>query len=391
MRLSIPTRLALFYLLYYAIVGTFLPYWNLYLAQQGFATFEIGLLSSIAILTRFYAPFIWGWLADYSGKRMLWVRIATCVETVIWCSVFFIVPKFATIAVIMLIFSFFQNAILAQFEAVTLFWLGEQREQRYGAIRRWGSVGFIMGVFGVGWLLQSMEIDDLPFILLAIAAVTFFWSFTIAEPTLALSASKPIQSIVPILKRPAVWGFFVIEFIMLFAHATFYSFYSNYLQLYHYSSVHIGSLWAIGVIAEILMFGAANYFFARWSWRQLVTMCVVVNTLRWLIVGLFPQYFALQILAQTAHAFSFGLFHLVAMRLIFYYFSPAQQGRAQAMYSTMWGLGVAAGSLLAGQFWTSIGANHIFMWAGVSSLLGLLFIGLIQTPEPMSLPQNTQN
>ena len=48
-----------------------MPFWSLYLEDQGFSYQEIGILSSIAIVTRFFAPFIWGWIADKSGKRML--------------------------------------------------------------------------------------------------------------------------------------------------------------------------------------------------------------------------------------------------------------------------------------------------------------------------------
>ena len=51
--LNIQTRLGGFYFFYYSIVGTFMPYWNLYLQDQGFNYEEIGILSSIAIITRF--------------------------------------------------------------------------------------------------------------------------------------------------------------------------------------------------------------------------------------------------------------------------------------------------------------------------------------------------
>ena len=122
--LNIQTRLGGFYLFYYSIVGTFMPYWNLYLQDQGFNYQEIGILSSIAIITRFFAPLIWGWIADKSGKRMLLVRIATWMEACIWFAIFVIPNSFQSVALLMLIFSFFQNAILAQFEGVTLFWLG---------------------------------------------------------------------------------------------------------------------------------------------------------------------------------------------------------------------------------------------------------------------------
>ena len=139
-----------------------MPFWSLYLEDQGFNYQEIGLLSSIAIVTRFFAPFIWGWIADKSGKRMLLVRIATWMEACIWFMIFLIPNTFQSVALLMLIFSFFQNAILAQFEGVTLFWLGEKRTQLYGKVRKWGSIGFIVGVFGIGALLEIVPISMLP-------------------------------------------------------------------------------------------------------------------------------------------------------------------------------------------------------------------------------------
>ena len=46
--LAIQHRLSGFYFFYYAIVGAFLPFWSLYLEDQGFNYQEIGILSSIA-------------------------------------------------------------------------------------------------------------------------------------------------------------------------------------------------------------------------------------------------------------------------------------------------------------------------------------------------------
>ena len=375
----IQNRLAGFYFFYYAIVGTFMPYWNLYLEDQGFNYSEIGFLASIAIVTRFFAPFIWGWIADKSGKRMLLVRIATWVEASIWLLIFIIPNHFQSIALLMLVFSFFQNAILAQFEGVTAFWLAEKRAQLYGRVRKWGSIGFIVAVFGVGALLDLIDVQQLPIILLCIALLAFLWSFQISDPTHAPQAQKKLESILPILKQPTVCAFFAIELILLFSHAPFYSFYSNYLSQYGLSTTRIGLLWSIGVLAEIVMFAYAQFFFKRWGWRTLVSICLILTAIRWLLVAVFAESFTIQIVAQCIHAFSFGLFHLVAMRVIFEYFSAAQQGRAQALYSTVWGIGVALGSILAGQYWSLLGGEYIFMLAGLSTLLGLLFVR--QLPE----------
>ncbi|WP_336029729.1 MFS transporter [Acinetobacter pittii] len=372
--LTIQTRLGGFYFFYYSIVGTFMPYWNLYLQDQGFNYQEIGVLSSIAIVTRFFAPLVWGWIADKSGKRMLLVRIATWMESCIWLAIFIVPNTFQSVALLMLIFSFFQNAILAQFEGVTLFWLGNQKAKLYGKIRKWGSVGFIVGVFTIGAILEIVHISMLPILLLIIASLAFIWSFTIREPDSAPTSQKYLEPLLPVLKRPTVAAFFAIEFILLFSHAPFYSFYSNFLKSLNFSTTEIGFLWAMGVFAEIFMFSIASKIFQRFSWRSLVIVCLLVTSIRWMLVAVFSYYFIGQLFAQCLHAFSFGLFHLIAMRVIFQNFSAGQQGRGQALYSTMWGLGVAFGSVLAGHFWKILSGELIFMCASVVVLLGLCFV-----------------
>ncbi|MCU4502413.1 MFS transporter [Acinetobacter sp. WU_MDCI_Abxe161] len=372
--LSIQTRLGGFYFFYYSIVGTFMPYWNLYLQDQGFNYQEIGVLSSIAIVTRFFAPLVWGWIADKSGKRMLLVRLATWMESCIWLAIFIVPNTFQSIALLMLIFSFFQNAILAQFEGVTLFWLGDQKAKLYGKIRKWGSVGFIVGVFTIGAILEIVPISMLPILLLIIASLAFVWSFTIREPDSAPTSQKHLEPLLPVLKRPTVAAFFAIEFILLFSHAPFYSFYSNFLKSLSFSTTQIGFLWAMGVFAEIFMFSIAAKVFQHFSWRILVIVCLILTSIRWMMVAIFSHYFVGQIFAQCLHAFSFGLFHLIAMRVIFQNFSAGQQGRGQALYSTMWGLGVAFGSVLAGHFWKILSGEVIFMYASAVVLLGLGFV-----------------
>lgn len=372
--LTIQTRLGGFYFFYYSIVGTFMPYWNLYLQDQGFNYQEIGVLSSIAIVTRFFAPLVWGWIADKSGKRMLLVRIATWMESCIWLAIFIVPNTFQSVALLMLIFSFFQNAILAQFEGVTLFWLDDHKAKLYGKIRKWGSVGFIVGVFTIGAILEIVHISMLPILLLIIASLAFIWSFTIREPDSAPTSQKHLEPLLPVLKRPTVAAFFAIEFILLFSHAPFYSFYSNFLKSLNFSTTEIGFLWAMGVFAEIFMFSIASKIFQRFSWRSLVIVCLLVTSIRWMLVAVFSHYFIGQLFAQCLHAFSFGLFHLIAMRVIFQNFSAGQQGRGQALYSTMWGLGVAFGSVLAGHFWKILSGELIFMCASVVVLLGLCFV-----------------
>ncbi|HQZ58957.1 MAG TPA: MFS transporter, partial [Acinetobacter sp.] len=335
----------------------------------------IGQLLAIGMLTRIVAPNFWGYLADTTGKRIELVRFGAVMISVFWLGIFFVGHSFYLMAVVLFAYSFFQNAILAQFEGVTLFWLREKRLELYGKVRKWGSIGFIVGVFAIGALLEIIQISMLPLLLLSVSFLAFLWSFSIHEPKHAPSSQKKLDCLLPVLKRPAVAAFFIIEFILLFSQAPFYSFYSNFLKEIGFSTTQIGMLWATGVLAEIVMFAVAQkLFFTRFSWRTLVILCVVLTSLRWYLVGILNTNFIGQLFAQCLHAFSFGLFHLIAMKVIFQNFSAEQQGRGQALYSTMWGLGVALGSLLAGYYWQILSGAMIFLYASAVVLFGLFFV-----------------
>ena len=76
--------------------------------------------------------------------------------------------------VVMAWFAVFFNAVMPQFEAMTLSALGDRNDE-YGRIRVWGSVGFLLVAGTYGWLLdrfgEAMFVWlTLPWLLLTVAA-----------------------------------------------------------------------------------------------------------------------------------------------------------------------------------------------------------------------------
>ena len=379
-------RLAGFYFGYFALIGAFMPYWNLYLEHLGFEKAIIGVLASITVVTRIVAPSVWGYLADRSGQRMRWVRVGTFAQLIAWCAVLLLPNTLFWLAIILFCFSFFQNAILAQFEAVTLFWLGESRD-RYGMIRLWGSVGFIAAVFGLGWWFDYTSINLLPLMMVGLAALTWWMSMLIAEPPQRQASRLSSASLRQVLQRPRVRWFFVVQFLLLLSHAPFYSFYSNYLHDYGYSTQTIGLLWSVGVLAEVLMFTQSHRLLAWGTERFLLFACLILTALRWGLVGYYPENLIIQIVAQAIHAFSFALFQSLAMRLIFREFNPDQQGRAQALYSMVWGMGVAFGSILTGWYWDQFGGSVMFYAAALICVAASLLMWLPVWHSSQAIPK----
>ncbi len=71
---------------------------------------------AVIMVSKLVAPNIWGWIADHTGQRMPIVRIASLLSLMIFVGVFY-AEGFWTLALVMMLFSFFWNASLPQFEA----------------------------------------------------------------------------------------------------------------------------------------------------------------------------------------------------------------------------------------------------------------------------------
>ncbi|RZU47081.1 PPP family 3-phenylpropionic acid transporter [Fluviicoccus keumensis] len=376
-------RLSLFYFFYFAVLGGYMPYWGLYLDNLKFSAAEIGQLTAIGMLTRIFAPNFWGWLADSTGKRIELVRFGALMICFFWAGIFFVGSDFRLMAMVLFAYSFFQNAILAQFEAVTIAHLGAERS-RYGNIRLWGSLGFIATVAGFGYLFDRLSVHYLPALLLASAVIAALFSLAVPHPP-AMAAHRSREPFLHTLRKRPVAGFFVVHFLLQLSHAPYYGFFSLYLEAHGYSRGVIGLLWSLGVLAEVLAFTRTHWLLARFSETGLVLACLALAALRWLVIGWGVDHPVLVWSVQVFHAFSFAVFHAAAMQLIFREFSPGQQGQGQAVYSALWGLGVALGSWLAGAAWLQLGAAWVYTIAAAVCVTAILI--LIKTrpgvPDPV--------
>jgi PPP family 3-phenylpropionic acid transporter len=364
-------RLSGFYFFYFASLGVLVPYWSLYLKSLGFNSLTIGGLVAILPATKLIAPYIWGWLADHTRRSMLIIRIASLLALLTF-SLVFVSQQLWWLTFAMLLFSFFWNAILPQFEAMTLNHLGNDTHH-YSMIRLWGSLGFIVVVVLIGDLLQAQGADIIPLVVLLTFFIISVTSFMVPEKLNTPHAEhSPIWHVV---RQPRVLAFLVVCFLMLCSHGPYYTFYTIYLQEQGYSSHLIGVLWAVGVLAEIIIFLIMHRLLPAFGARKLLIVTLLLTTLRWLFIGFFVSDLSMLFVAQLLHAFSFGVFHSVGISLVHEYFTGSHQGRGQALYSsTSYGAGVAVGSLVSGLVWDQWGAGVLFMFAACCTLVALAIV-----------------
>lgn len=371
-------RLSGFYFFYFASLGALLPFWGLYLKNRGFSPAEIGELMAVVMATKLIAPNIWGWIADHSGRRMPIVRLASLLSVITFAGVFY-VTGYWDLALVMMLFSFFWNASLPQFEAVTMSYLGD-RIREYSRIRLWGSIGFILAVVGLGYFVDELGIGLVPQVVLWLYVGILLNSLVVPERGAVIPQHEQ-ESIIQVLKRPEILAFLAACFLMQASHSAYYAFYSIFMEQHGYSSSAIGQLWALGVIAEVLIFLVMHRMLEHWGARLVLFASLVIAVVRWILVGSAPETLILVLLAQTMHAATFGTFHAAAIHLVHHYFVGRHQGRGQALYSSIsFGAGGAFGSLLSGYLWTSISPVSIFWvaagYAGLAVVIAWRWVGL---------------
>lgn len=362
-------RLSGFYFFHFAFIGAFAPYWSLYLKSLSFNALQIGVLMSLLHVTRIFAPTAWGYLADHTGKRMLIVQLAAITGLVSYCGVFF-GESFLWMFAVMMLMSFFWSASLPLIEATTLSHLGKSTA-RYGSIRSWGSLGFVLAVISIGYLLDATEIALLLWVVLGFKLGIVIFSWRIPEAEIA-SHSTDALSVQQIFKQPGVLAFFSACLLMAFAHGPYYTFYSIYLVDYGYSKGAIGWLWAIGVICEIGVFFLMPRVMHRFSLKQILAFSFTCAVARFLMIGWGVEWPTVMLLAQILHAATYGAHHVAAMMAVHYFFRGRHQAKGQAFYTSFtFGVGGTLGGVFSGYAWEWLGPGFTFSMSAVAALVGL--------------------
>ncbi len=366
------TRIAAFYFAYFCYLGAYAPFFTLYLAGEGFSAPEIATIQALPQFVRIFAPMAWGWLSDATGSRRGVVALS-CGLTTISIGVLFLVSGFFPTAVTVATIGLCSAAVLSIVDALTFSVLGA-RTDRYGPIRLWGSVGFIVAVLATGALLDMAPVNKLLWVLFGLCLATFVVSFGL--PKLQVERTEHVKgSLGAILRRPEVVAFFGACTLMTVAHGALYVFYSIYLVQHGYSKTFVGLMWMLGVVAEIVVFIAMPTLVRRFSLRAILLVSFLLAGIRFAGIGWGVEWLAILVVAQILHAATFASFHAASIAAVHRLFAGPLQVRGQALYmSICYGLGGMAGTLLAGFTWESLGASLTFGISALSGLLGAMLV-----------------
>ncbi len=365
-------RIAGFYFFYYAFIGMFAPYWSLYLKSIHLNAVEISILLSVQPVMRMLAPNMWGWLADYTGKRLMVIKLAATLSAVCYMGVFF-TTSFWGMLLVLCMMSFFWSASMPLVEATTMTYLGKH-SVRYGRLRSWGSIGFIATVVGLGYAFDHIAIAWLLWagLICEVGILLFSRQIPHTEIVAHHTDSQPVKQIVLQKRVLALLG---ACFMMSVAHGPYYTFYSIYLVDHGYSKSAIGGLWALGVICEIGVFFVMPWLSQRFGYTRILMFSFACAVARFLMIGWCVDMVVVLLIAQVLHAATFGAYHAASVGLIHEFFKGRHQSKGQALFGSFtYGAGGMVGGLASGPLWQHLGSTTMFSFSAGVSLLGLILM-----------------
>jgi PPP family 3-phenylpropionic acid transporter len=358
---------------YFAHIGFFNPYLPLWLKAQGLPIVTISLLASVQSFTRVFAPYAWGALSDRTGERVKLLRISAGVALVASTGLWLADGPVWIGVVLLLLFTHTSSMMSLTEAAMAHLVAGDWG--RYGKVRLWGSVGFLVTVFAAGAWFEHFGMGSFPWwtaVTLSTVLACTWWVPNVKEPAHphASTAHEPVG---PALRRPVVRWFFASLLFHVMAHFSIYGFLSLYLDSLGYSKTTIGFLWGVSVVVEIAWFYAQGRLIGRLRMERWLVICAAATVLRMAMTGGLGHWFPALFLAQAVHALTFATHHTACIAMVTKHFPGRLRGRGQALFTvTGYGVGGVVGVLAGGALASRFGFQLMFGAAAGLALLAFL-------------------
>ncbi|MDH3629245.1 MAG: MFS transporter [Acidobacteriota bacterium] len=371
--------LSLAYVGIFGHLGIVMPAFALWIDGRGYGTMAIGMLLALPALAKMATPWTWGKWSDRHGSTTRWMIVAAILSTLaLLC--FPLERSLPVLFVLMAIYGFCRAPLLPLLEATALRW-SAGGAFRYGPVRLWGSLAFAATSILFGLLWAAGVRDGI----LWVAA----GGLVLCGGTARLMLAGGPTSSPPSERRGfEPWAarerrlFFLVCALMQASHAAYYGFYSLHLTRAGYDGSDIGILWALAIVAEVIVLFRLDRWVDRIGTVSMMRFALLVAAARWVWIGFASHWWEFAA-AQLLHAATYAVFHVAAIHHVDRGFGVARRTQAQALYSGVsFGLGLSMGSLIVGWAASHWGLPLVFRGAAVVPLLAVLLLSLSRGRGP---------
>ena len=258
-------------------------------------------------------------------------------------------------------------------DARTLETLGPRGRDRYGQVRAFGSLAFVIMTLLVGVLLDARGARTLFWVYLPCLVGTVMVTATIPRrgTNRAVSMFRGAGSI---LVAPGMMVFFGGFTIVWTALAAINAFYSIQVVALGGSISLVGFAWAFGASIEVPVMYAFPQLASRFGAERLLVFGAVVFALRELLAAVAVDPLGLVMIAPL-EGLGFACVFVGGVTVLAARIPASLGGTAQGLFSASAGLATIVGSVLAGAIAGVIGISGLFAACGALGLIGAGAVG----------------
>jgi MFS transporter, PPP family, 3-phenylpropionic acid transporter len=356
-------RLALFYGALFSLVGCHLPFFPVWLRAVGIDAFWIGIITSVPALTRFSVlPFVTG-LADRRGA-LRGAMILTAFMTTLGFAIVGSQQRPLLVFIAYVVTASMWTPMVPLTDAYAL--RGVVRYGlNYGRLRLWGSAAFVVGALACGLLIDVIATKHLIWVIAAVAAVGAAVSLGLQPLDGQKPATATSRRATALLRTPGFAAIIMASALIQGSHAAYYTFASITWQLSGFGGLTIAGLWALGVLAEIVVFALSP----RLTLQPAVLVMIggLSAVVRWLVTAQAPSIELLAVV-QAAHGLTFGLTQVGIMGLMVRNVPLHVMAQAQGYLAACSGVVASSASVLSGAIFARHGPAVYYLMAAMAFL-----------------------
>lgn len=357
-------RILLAYLVYFAAIGAAFPYLPVFYRDLGLGLAEIGFLTAFQASIQFVLAPVWGGLADRFPRTRLTLPLAAAVATA-GATILFLATDFSVVLAGSLILYAGLSGIGPTLDARTLETLGPERQSRYGEVRAFGSLAFVLSTVSIGFLLDAAGARSLFWVYLPFLVGTVVVTATIPRRGSTRSVNL-LRGSREFLSSSGVALFFTGFTVVWAALAAVTAFYSIQIVALGGSPGLVGVAWAFGAVIEVPFMYAFPRIGARFGTERLVVLGSIAFALRALLSALAVDPSTLVLIAPL-EGLGFASVFVGGVTVIAARAPVGLQGTAQGLFSASAGLATILGSIAGGTIAGALGIPGSFLvFAGVS-------------------------
>ena len=365
---SFALRLAIFYAALFAALGVQVPFLPLWLAAKGLDASTIGMVLSVPMLVRLLAIPLATRIADRHDALRAIIAIASALAMLGYGAMGLAQGALAVITAFALA-SIFYTPLMPLADAYALRGLGALG-RAYGPVRLWGSAAFIVGSFAGGLVLDVVPARDLIWLVAAALVMTASAACTLSPlAPRETSTAKPLRSARDLLRDPALLAAMAAASLIQASHAIYYGFSTLDWAAAGLDGSAIGALWALGVVAEIVLFAMSGRLPVAPT--TLILFGAAGAAVRWGAMAFDPPAVLLAPL-QCLHGLSFGATHLGALGFIARTAPAEASATAQGYLAVALGLAMAAAMGVSGVLYARWGSFAYVTMALLAAAGGVL-------------------